>query len=219
MYVDLFIWIIFWFGIFGFSNQVLRKKGYTYTNRFLVTIVFFLFSNILVFFFFRDYFSSFFTIGFNYISFLIMFFSITFFIYWLLRNFTEFRRGISGFEYTYIKYSFLVSKGFEILLQDLLLISLLYIFRVNFISNNIYFVLAFTLFFGLVHLPLVIIKPGRGSWFLVIVCFTLGIILPLIYLLDNFDFIYLYIAHWLFYIIGGIFYRVAEPFRNVLDDR
>jgi hypothetical protein len=79
-----------------------------------------------------------------------------------------------------------------------------------------FFVLAFTLFFGLVHLPLGIFIPSRGSWFLVVISFTLGIVLPLVYLLRDFDFLYLYCVHWLFYIICGILYRTVPSFKRLI---
>jgi hypothetical protein len=213
MIIKLLIWIVLWFGTFGIYNLILVKRGYTYTKKPWLSMILYLGASAISYFIFKEEILNIVS-NTNWIV-IVIYLSSLLGIYILLNTFTEDPGNIQRAEYTHIKYSFLLFKSIEIFFQDILIAILLYLFR-SFIDNSLYFVLSFTLFFGLIHTPLSLVWKSNVVKVIVLISFTLSCILPLLYLLPIFNFAYLYCIHWLFYIIGGISYRLSLSFRKYI---
>lgn len=203
------IWFIGW-GIWVF----LVKKNLNYVKTYRIATIYFLFLSIIVLFFYKPYLTFYFhNFPFKLFPFyiVILFFLISSAVYFFAKkifgnNFLSLHLANNLFFAT-MSFRFLLAKSFDILFQQLLLLSLVLSFRTE--GFNILQIISLvTIFFGLSHVFLLGIRSDKITFWFVLASFFAGAIFSSLILLSPYGFIYSYLIHWSFYIAIGIFLNV-----------
>lgn len=104
--------------------------------------------------------------------------------------------------YLHLDPRYLVSKSFEVLFQQLVIVVLTLLLASTGLSL-MSIVLAFLLLFGVLHLPmLLIVGRGLGTVY-ALAAGTFAVVFPLLILRVHYGFVYSYAAHWFAYMLAG----------------
>ena len=208
--VKIIIWLILWaVGWFGFF--LLNKKGIDYIKKYLITVTYFLGLSALIIIYFREDFKQILNTPFNIlpIIFLIVLFIINILTYYLVKKNHKkpvqlIKNNPHGF-YLRLDYRYLVSKSFEILFQQILIILLVIWLRQA--QFNIYeIILSFAIIFGAGHIYLLYHRTKIFGRLVVISSIISALIFPILIMYVQYGFVYSYIIHWIFYISIGLFF-------------
>ena len=104
-------------------------------------------------------------------------------------------------------YRFIFAKSCDILFQQLLFLSLITSLQ-DVLSHHGEVFLLSGLVFGLVHLPLLIIKYNTLAIYFVIASFFAGILFSFLIVSLPYGILYSYMLHWCFYLIVGLAYNM-----------
>ena len=104
--------------------------------------------------------------------------------------------------YLRMDYRYLVSKSFEVLFQQLVIVALTLLLAATGLTRT-GIVLAFLVLFGLLHLPMLRVIGGGLGIYYTIASATLAVVFPLLILRVHYGFVYSYAAHWFSYMLAG----------------
>jgi hypothetical protein len=195
----LIAWFILWFSCWGLFNSTLAQKGINHQDKFYFSIVFFLFLTLIPLFFIKH----FFLVNLSLISFQTIFIPLFFiFISFPIYFFINFH-----FSQKILNYRYLLSKPFDILFQQLMILLLIFLLQ-KYISSPFSLVVLFGLIFGLIHSPILIFKKNKWGKILFTSSFLAGLIFPLIIISFPAGLLYSFSIHWLFYLIIGTIYNL-----------
>ncbi len=203
----IFCWVLSWTGLF-----LLPKRNYI-KNYILISIYFFLISLILIFIFRKimEDLSKRLTI--LSLVLILILFLIIFLTYFFSNKFVkkplEFLAKYSHVSYLMMDYKYLLSKSFEILYQQILIISLVFILAES--GLNLFFItIIFVILFGFGHLPVIKLQKDFFGYFILLAGLCSSFLFPFLILNFKYGFIYTYIAHWLFYSNTGLLFWILE---------
>ncbi len=105
--------------------------------------------------------------------------------------------------YLRMDYRYLVSKSFEVLFQQLVIVALTLLLAATGLSM-MGIVLTFLGVFGLLHLPMLrIVGKGVGMYY-ALAAATLAVVFPLLILRVHYGFVYSYAVHWFAYTLAAL---------------
>jgi len=99
-------------------------------------------------------------------------------------------------------YRYLVSKSFEVLFQQLVIVALTLLLAATGLSM-MGIVLTFLLLFGVLHLPMLLIVGTRLGLAYALAAATFAVVFPVLILRVHDGFVYSYAAHWFAYMLAG----------------
>ena len=213
LYLEILLWAVLWligFGIFFYLN----KKGITYTSFYFATAGYFLITTLLLILPFKNLLLPVLQ-GFTLTPLVLLglAFIVEILVYFLAHKFLKkpvrFIREHPSQYFLKMDYRYLFSKSFEILFQQMLII--LFVLILNEYSFRLFqIMILFSIFFSLIHLPL--LKMARKSFGLlyVVSSFLSGFIFPPLILTVHYGFVYSYMIHWIFYTSLGVFFWVYK---------
>lgn len=200
--VELGVLVAVWLAGWGVAFWLIRK-GITYVEHFFITsIVFLLFSALLLGLFWRRFESL--ASDFIALPFFVLLLAVgvTLVLYavcprYLRRPDALIARHPEEF-YLRMDYRYLVSKSCEVLFQQLIIVALtLLLASTGLTMTGV--VLAFLGLFGVLHLPVrLIIGKGLGTYYSLAAA-TLAVVFPVLILRVHYGFVYSYAAHWFAY--------------------
>jgi len=201
------LWILAW-SIFLFF----LKHGIDYIQAYRTIIGYFLCFSLLVAYIYSPFLTPFFShLQFKIfpVTLLVLFFSFAFFIYSVGKSIfdkdiLEKNKRQMIFFATF-DFRFLLSKSFDILFQQTLLLSIVLILK-SFILSKGLVILVTGISFGLVHLPALKIKLRKFAPYFIFFSFLAGLFFSFLIIFLPYGFLYSYITHWLFYIFSGVLF-------------
>jgi hypothetical protein len=205
-FVELGTLVVVWLAGWGVAFWLI-KRGITYVERYLVTSFVFLSFSALLIVLFRRRFETL-TGTPTALPFLLLFLvvMITLGLYavcprYFSRPDALIARHPEEF-YLRLDYRYLVSKSFEVLFQQLVIVVLTLLLAATGLSM-MGIVLAFLVLFGLMHLPMLrIVGRGPGVYY-TIAASTFAVVFPILILRVHYGFVYSYAAHWFAYMLAG----------------
>ncbi|MEJ2721945.1 MAG: hypothetical protein P8181_12530 [bacterium] len=207
--VWLAIWIIAWRGFYG----PMAGRRINYIDGFPVTCVYFLLWSVLVFLLFRDTFAR---IAYEItpVPFLVL--AVVFAVQALL-----YRLGARRMErpdalirnnpremFLRLDYRYLVSKSFEVMFQQVMVV-LLILTAWRLTGSLLGTVVVFAAVFAFAHLPMVAIFGERAGFFAglyMVAAMASAVAFPVVILEVNLGFVYTYAMHTMFFTILGLWF-------------
>jgi len=209
LYQYLLIWILFW--LVGWSGIfILPKRWSDYIKNYIIISIYFFAVSILILYIFHDIIQPIFnSITIFPFVILVLFFLINFLSYYFSNNFlkrpVELLGKYSGVDFLKLDYRYLLSKSFEILYQQVLIIVLVLILH-GFEISLIYITIIFAVMFGFGHIPALRLHKDIFGLIIFLAALSSSFLFPYLILNFKYGFIYTYIAHWLFYSNTGILF-------------
>lgn len=206
-------WILLWLG--GWSGWIfLIKKGINHIKMYRIASVYFLLLSFLSFRLYHDRLNIFFShlpIEIVPFYFLIFFFATIFSVYYLSRKIFDKELLSSHINKkvfaAVMDYRFIIAKSCDIFFQQLLILSLIISLQ-QVILNTFFVIIISGVVFGLVHIPLLLIKYNSLAIYFVLAAFFAGALFSFLTLSLPYGFMYSYMVHWSFYILVGITYNI-----------
>jgi len=206
-------WVLFWtLGWLGI--HFLPKERTNYEKNYIFVSVYFLIISVIMIFYYKDIIYEIY----KYLNFFSFFLIVGFFVFNLLSyrfaNKYLIRPAEKLLKYADIYYlhfdkRYIISKSFDILFQQILIIVLVFLLRNNGL-NLLWISILFAIMFGVGHIPALRLHKS----FFGILIFTASILssflFPYLILTYKYGFVYTYIAHWLFYTNTGILFWIIE---------
>ncbi len=214
----MFLWLFLWFGFWG-GYYLLNFFGFSYTKGFIITSAYYLLVSIIVILVFRKHFyivfKEFSAIPFVFLGGIIL---ASFATYWFanlyLGSIINSIAGISIGELESISYSYLITKIFEILVQQTFIV-LLISFYIEAKMSLKKLVLTFILFFGGIHLVVFYTEGILIGGYYFFSSLIAGILFPIIIKKYNCGFIYTFSIHYGFYVLSGLIILIPYIFRKL----
>ena len=209
LYQYLLVWILFW--LVGWSGAYLiPRKRFDYIKNYLTVSVYFFIISAGILYSYKDITYPMLTsITIFPFAILVLFFLINFLSYYFSNNFlkrpVELLGKYSGVDFLKLDYRYLMSKSFEILYQQVLIIVLVLMLH-SFGLNLFYITIIFAIMFGFGHLPAFKFHKDIFGLIIFIAALSSSFLFPYLILNFKYGFIYTYIAHWLFYSNTGILF-------------
>mgnify|MGYP000350859647 CR=1 FL=1 len=129
----------------------------------------------------------------------------------------NFIKKYSDITFLTLDYRFLVSKSFDILFQQILIISLVMMLNQEGLST-LAISLIFAVMFGFGHVPILKIHKGLFGYFYLVASLISSFLFPYLIINYTYGFIYTYIAHWMFYTNSGIFFWIIKKDETIADN-
>ena len=204
---DVAIWFFLWIVLWG-GFLIVRYQGITHTANPFITSFYFLFASLIVIFTFRKHFHPFvkkFTVVPFIVLVVVLVASVLVYIYantHLTNPNIDVGNDLAT-EFIEMKYPYLLSKAFEILFQQTLIV-LLVSFFIELKMPLKRAILTFVALFGAAHVAALLIHGGVfGTYFLVFSIIG-AFVFPELIERVNYGFVYAYIIHYGFYIVSGL---------------
>ncbi len=207
-------WTLGWLGIYYF----LPKERTNYERNYIFVSIYFLVISIIMILYFKDIIFE----VYKYLN----FFSVILIVLLLIFNFLSYRFAnkylIKPAEkllkyadnyYLHLDKRYIISKSFDILFQQILIIALVFLLRNNGL-NLLWISILFAIMFGIGHIPA--LKVDRSLFGLVIFVASLlsSFLFPYLIITFKYGFVYTYMAHWLFYTNTGVLFWIIENFKS-----
>ncbi len=210
---NILAWLLLWFG--GWYGWVkMLKRGMNYITSYRITTLYFIFLSFISWRLYHGHLSAFFSslpAKVMPIYFLIFFFVLLVSIYFFSHRIfdktllaSQFNRKIFA---ATMDYRFLFAKSFDILFQQISFLILVLLLKDVVVGTGTIVIFS-GLIFGIVHLPLLILRHHVLVPYFVIASFFAGIIFSFLIVTLPYGFIYAYCLHWSFYIGVGIYYNM-----------
>lgn len=210
----IILWVVAWMLVTTISNLILIRNGYTYAKSPEIITPYFLFFSALGFYYydlknklshFANYSKQIFFIAGVFVLTMI----ICHFIKGLLPLETEVLKRIpeNKLELPQFSNNFMISKFAEIIFQQTYILALLHALKSH-SENDLKTIRVFTVFFTLIHVPLVVIL-GWQAFYFIIPSFFAGFIFSYLLLKYRYGLVYSFIVHVGFYIALGTYLRIT----------
>ena len=214
--IGILTWIVFWFGVWGiylylwnnnFRTSDIIIDNFAVRNFKLVSLFFFVVSLILIFLF-RDIFLEI-TRKYTFIPFIVLILALAADVFaYKYKKKIKLNKKIN-FPFFKGDYRYLVSKFFQILFQQVLIIVLIF----SLLTFKFAY-LVFMLIFTVSHLPLFpLFGKKLGAIFLISSAFG-ALIFPFLILKFNYGFVYSFAAHSLFYTLLAEMFWHTKAMKN-----
>lgn len=203
------LWYIGWAGVFLFTNKL------DYLERPLSVTIYFLSLSLIALYLFSD------VIGVLYEK--ITFFSLLILFCFLFFNFLTYFLSNKFLKRPYklieqypkvlvikMDYRYLVSKSFDILYQQIIIIILILLLAKSGLGI-LQITIVFSILFGIGHVPIIKFENDFFGFLTLIASFTASFLFPILILNFQYGFIYTYILHWLFYTNVGLLSWLMNP--------
>ena len=202
-------WFSLWLSVWGVFIFLL-KRGVNYIQTFRLVVGYFLCFSFLAAYIYKPFLFPFFAhlpLKILPFSLLLLFYLLAFIIYAVGKKIFD-KEILEENKQQWMFFAtfdnrFLLSKSFDILFQQILLLSLV-LFLQNFIQSNLLIILITGIIFGSMHLPMLKTKHNRIAPYFIFFSFLAGVFFSFLILFLPYGFLYSYITHWLFYIFAGI---------------
>ncbi len=218
--LQLIIWFVLWIVVWFVVFYILFPNKIDYTRRYWFTSFYFLIVSFVALFLFHYEIRQIIPTQFTITPFVVVVFalvaSVTAYKY-VRAHFKKpnllIRQNPNEFFLT-LEYSYLISKTFEIMFQQIMIAALVVILS-NLGFSLIETITIFALLFSIAHIPLFKTEGVFWAKYFLILSVASSVIFPLLILEVNYGFVYTYIIHWIFYPISGIFFWINPRLRIV----
>lgn len=208
------VWFLFWFlGWGGF--YALPRNRRDYIKNFGIISGYFLIVSLIIMFYFHDILAPIYAnltllpivlLG---IFFLFIFLQYFFSNKYLRKPVELLEKFYSHIAFLSLDYRFLVSKSFDILYQQLLIIVLVFLLS-NLGLNIILISIIFAIMFGFGHIAIIKMYKGFFGKLIFFAAIVSSFLFPYLILNFKYGFVYTYIIHWLFYTNSGLLFWVIN---------
>lgn len=215
---NLFIFIIVWLTVWAvvwIPAFMLFKREMTYINRWIFFSCYFAIASVLSYFVFKTNLSLIFQYDSNFPwGIIIVGYGIILCSYALAPHFfkrpTELIKKSPSEYFIYLDFRTVLPKTTEIIFQQLLIIALtLRLSQEGYSVGGI--IVAFAIFFGVVHMGMFKTDPKFWAWFFTISAVISAFIFPVLILKFEYGFVYSFLIHLLFYIPTGVLFWIWQP--------
>lgn len=205
--LELGVLIAIWLAGWGVAFWLI-KKGITYVDNSLITsFVFLSFSALLIAVFWRRLEPL--TRNFSILPFVVLLLAVvvTIGVYAVCRRYVDRPNALIARHpeefYLRMDYRYLVSKSFEVLFQQLVIVALTLLLAATGLTLT-GLVLVFLGLFGLLHLPMLrVVGKGLGLYY-TLAAATLAVVFPILILRVDYGFVYSYAVHWFGYTLAAL---------------
>jgi hypothetical protein len=219
---NFLIWIVFWFVGWGVLMIIFKKRS-DYIKNFIFVSVYYLVVSFIIIFSFRNIFGEIYNkMTIFPLVILLVFFIINFLEFFFSNRFLtkpiKFIEKFSEVTFLRMDYRYLISKSFDILFQQLLIIVLILIMYKSGMGIILITVI-FSFLFGFGHVPIIKIHKTFFGYFYLAASLFSSFLFPYLIIHFKYGFIYTYIAHWLFYTNSGIFFWILKSEKDIAKER
>jgi len=217
-----FMWLLFWGGYYF----VLAKREINYIQNYIITSGYFLLASCIIVFIFQDYFIPI-VRDFSLLPFTVLgaVFLLHIGIYYFFSKYFNVPKNIikryPEVQLLTMDYRYIVSRSFNILFQQTLIVLLAWILVVGGLDTN-GIVLMFVILFIFAHVPLIDIIGMRVGSYFILACILAAWVFPLLVVRVNYGFVYSFALHQLFYIISStsfwIYFGIKKPKKNIFKN-
>lgn len=210
----IILWVFAWMLVTTISNLVLIRNGYTYAKSPEIITPYFLFFSVIGFYYWNlknklSHFAEY-TKQSLFISGV---FALTILICYLLKEVLPLSTEVlakvpeNKLELPQFSNNFMISKFAEIIFQQIYILALLHALKSH-SDDDVKTIKIFTLFFTLIHVPLVVIL-GWQAFYFIIPSFFAGFIFSYLLLKYRYGLVYSFAVHIGFYIALGTYLRIT----------
>jgi hypothetical protein len=210
----IILWVMAWMSITTFSNLVLIGNGYTYSKNPLIISLYFLFFSAIGFYYWNlkkkpSHFAHYIKQSVLIIGLFILAILFCFFIKELFPLNAEVMAKIpeNKFELPQFSNNFMISKLAEIIFQQIYILALLQSLKKH-SDKDLKTIRVFTVFFTLIHIPLLVIL-GWQAFYFIIPSFFAGFIFSYLLLKYRYGLVYSFALHIGFYLALGTYLRLT----------
>ena len=210
----IILWVLAWMLVTTISNLILIRNGFTYAKSPEIITPYFLFFSFVGFYYYDlktklSHFANYTKQGFFIAGVFILTMLICHFIKELLPLGPEVLQRIpeNKLELPQFSNNFMISKFAEIIFQQTYILALLQTLKSH-SDNDLKTVRVFTIFFTLIHVPLVVIL-GWQAFYFIIPSFFAGFIFSYLLLRYRYGLVFSFAVHIGFYIALGTYLRIT----------
>lgn len=210
----IILWVLAWMLVTTISNLVLIRNGFTYAKSPEIITPYFLFFSVVGFYYYdlknklshsADYLKQ--------SVFIFAVFILSMFICYFIKELLPLSPAVldkipeNKLELPQFSTQFMISKFAEIIFQQTYILALLHALKSH-SDNDLKTIRVFTIFFTLIHVPLVVIL-GWQAFYFIIPSFFAGFIFSYLLLKYRYGLVYSYAVHIGFYLVLGTYLRVT----------
>lgn len=210
----IILWVVAWMLITTISNLVLIRNGYTYAKSPQIITLYFLFFSAIGFYFWNlkiklSHFA-------NYAKQSVLIaglFTLTLLVCYFIKELFPLSADVlakipeNKLELPQFSNNFMFSKFAEIIFQQIYILALLQSLKSH-SDNDLKTIRVFTIFFTLIHVPLLVILSWQAFYF-IIPSFFAGFIFSYLLLKYRYGLVYSFAVHIGFYIVLGTYLRIT----------